>query len=54
MIVHKARQPGLASGARALRQLLQIEQETIALPRLRPGTLFLQMSIRRANREMTK
>lgn len=54
MIVHKYRKPGLSSGARALRQLLQVEQETIALPRLRPGTLFLQMSIRRANLEMTK
>lgn len=50
MIIRKASQPGNYS---ALLKLLEVEREHVAPPRLCLGTLRLQLSIRRALKEMT-
>lgn len=50
MIVHKAGQPGLSS---VVQKLIEGGCETVALPRLRLDHLHLQLSIRRAIKELT-
>ena len=51
MTVHKARQPGLSSVV--VQKMIEGGRETVALPRLRLDHLHLQLSIRRAIKELT-